>query len=84
MADRLAEYLADLANARAMVLTEMAIRYPVGAEVAWRAGSGFSTGRVVGHPPLWTRYPTCVQVENHRTRRRRWVTPNDLPEPSYG
>lgn len=84
MADRLAEYLADLANARTMVLSEMAIRYPVGMQVTWRAGNGFSTGCVVGYPPLWTRDPTRVQVKNLRTGRHRWVTPCDMPEPSYG
>lgn len=81
MADFLAQSLDDLANARTAVLEEMKNRYPVGSEVSWKAGKGFSTGHVIGHAPFWTREPTRLQVKPIRTGKVRWVTPYNIPSP---
>ncbi len=83
MADILAQSLADLATARTAVLEEMKNRYPVGSEVSWRAGKGFSTGLVIGHAPFWTREPTRLWVKSIRNGKTKWVTPYNLPSPSY-
>lgn len=83
MADILAQSLADLATARTAVLEEMKNRYPVGSEVSWRAGKGFSTGLVIGHAPFWTREPTRLWVKSIRNGKTKWVTPYNIPIPSY-
>lgn len=83
MTDILAQSLASLANARNAVLEEMKNRYPVGSEVSWRAGKGFSTGHVIGHAPFWTREPTRLQVKPIRNGKVRWVTPYNIPFASY-
>lgn len=83
MADILAQALADLATARTAVLEEMKNRYPVGSEVSWRAGKGFSTGHVIGHAPFWTREPTRLWVKSIRNGNTKWVTPYNIPSPSY-
>jgi hypothetical protein len=83
MTDLLAQSLANLANARNTVLEEMKNRYPVGSEVSWKAGKGFSTGHVIGHAPFWTREPTRLQIKPIRNGKARWVTPYNIPLASY-
>lgn len=83
MTDILAQSLANLANARNTVLEEMKNRYPVGSEVSWKAGKGFSTGHVIGHAPFWTREPTRLRVKPIRNGKARWVTPYNIPLASY-